>query len=167
MADPQSGQDERPDPARGHEPAPPRPSPGGPAKPPSVMRSLGEFFGHIGKAVRTPVTPTTRPGTEPPPSSAADTDAAPKAQDPPVSPVRRRVVSEIIEERQAEARPPDPREALAGDVGNPEPPRPGSQTDDPDVIPSPGAPKRVILRRTIVEEVEIRPDETPPEQRPT
>ena len=77
------------------------------------------------------------------------------------------MVSEIIEERQAEARPPDRREALAGDVGNPEPPRPGSQTDDPDVIPSPGAPKRVILRRTIVEEVEIRPDETPPEQRPT
>ena len=135
------------------------------AKPPSVMRSLGEFFGHIGKGGPDAGDADRSAGDRTPPSPAADTDAAPKAQDPPVSPVRRRVVSEIIEGSRpgATARP---REAARGRRRQPRAAPTGLADRRPRRNPFTRRAQRVILRRTIVEEVEIRPDETPPEQPP-
>ena len=81
----------------------PRPRQPG-AKPKSIMRSLGEFFGHIAQGVRTD--PGAKAPTHPPPAPT------------------RRVVSTTTHEE-------------------PGPPGPDGS--------------RVILRRTTIEEVEVRP----------
>ncbi len=77
-----------------------------------LMRSLGEFFGHIKKAVKTD-----------PSALQAQRRANPEPT--------RRVVSERVEERE---------------------------------VPNPDGTGRMILRRTVVEEVEIHPStaSTPP-----
>lgn len=73
------------------------------------MRSLGEFFGHIAKAVKT--------------DPAKSDPANPDRTKPAPQPTERRVVSERVEERE---------------------------------VPNPDGSGKMILRRTVVEEVEIQ-----------
>ncbi len=64
----------------------------------SIMRSLGEFFGHVSKAVKTPVDAPAKPTRDTPPGQVRRT-VEERVAETPSGPIvlRRTVIDEVVE----------------------------------------------------------------------